>query len=155
MMDGDFVDADQDGLPDLVTVGQHASIRFHKMVLDPQTPAGFRFETSKITQAGRNVNQEYLRVLNLNDQEKKLKSRCVYITGEHEETCNGNSMQDRIWCLEDDGWQDYDLPHNTNSAMSLGRARLADDGTLVIKARHWRWRDQSQRVDRYFRVPRR
>ena len=46
MMGGAWIDYDKNNLPDLVTVGQHASIRASKMVFDNSKPEGITFNTS-------------------------------------------------------------------------------------------------------------
>ena len=132
MMSGTFLDYDQNGLVDLVTVGQHASIRAHQMVLDTTRPEGIRFITKKITNPSQGMS-EFLKVVALNKVETGYKSNCVYVSGE---IGGCNSTYDHLRCFENGSWHLKKLPGSEFSSAHLG-AYLSGNGggKIYLQAR--------------------
>lgn len=108
MMEGAFLDYNQDGLPDLVTVGQHASIRSHQMVKSSKYVEGFYFKTEIIHDV-RTGMSEFLQVESLDENDRELGSKCVYITGEVDDgkysSCN--AVPDHFRCFNGSSWTTY------------------------------------------------
>ena len=128
MMDSAFVDFDKDGLVDLFTVGQHASMRAHNMTIDASYAEGFRFDTTVINSVSK-YNGEMTDALRVRSISKylPLKSTCVYISGE--------DKTDHIRCFHSDKWVKYNLPKHNKSLGYNAKIGLHKRG-LIINTKH-------------------
>ncbi len=137
MMGGAWLDYDTDGLPDLITVGQHASIRSSKMKLDRSKPEGISFTTSNILTASKSSMTEFLSVAAFNEQDSRITLPCVYVTGE---VANTNSLKsydvpDHFRCFENGTWVTHMLPGKVySSAMQGASIRRDTTGRTLILA---------------------
>lgn len=108
MMEGAFLDYNKDGLPDLITVGQHASIRSHQMVKHSGYPEGFYFATNIIHDVQSGMS-EFLQVESLDENDREMGSKCVYITGEVDDgnysSCN--AVPDHFRCFNGSSFTTY------------------------------------------------
>ena len=132
MMGGAFLDFNRDGLTDLVTVGQHASARSHKMIFDSTRPEKIRFETRSISNVQTEMT-EFLKVLSLDENEKHADSTCVYISGETSNSCN--STPDHLRCFRNGRWE-TSFPKGTrfSSAMASVGIKANGVGRYIIQA---------------------
>ena len=104
MMDGAFLDFNNDRLIDLVTVGQHASVRAHQMVYNPNFLDKFYFRNTLIDDVHNGGMSEFLSVSSLDEHDKSIKSSCVYISGERYNGCG--SVPDHLRCFKDGEWKE-------------------------------------------------
>lgn len=132
MMSGAFVDYNRDGLKDLVTVGQHASIRSHQMVIDKRYPEKFYFKNAYISDV-RSGMSEFLRVISLDENEQQASSSCVYISGEKFNGCG--SVPDHMRCFKNGKWE-TSYPHGPRFSSTLGflSVKANGKGKYVVKA---------------------
>lgn len=153
MMDSAFLDFNRDGFIDFVTVGQHASVRVHKMKYDSRAEEGLSFTTENLTRADRdNEPTEFIRVSYMGRLLKggaKRNAPCVYMSMEPH---SGRNNKDYINCYFDNRWTRFDLPNKINSsgigASVVFHRRLG----LIVKTKHIT-RDRRQ-IPLTFRVPR-
>lgn len=135
MMSGTFFDFNKDGLVDLMTVGQHASIRAHRMTFNANAAQGIRFVTTTVHQAGRGATQEFLRVTALNKFDPKITATCAHVSGEmyNGGSCGGG-MKDQIICYNRTAarWERTNLPGPVSSEFVEPRAFLALDKKTVV-----------------------
>lgn len=150
MMGGAFLDYNRDGLTDLITVGQHASVRSHKMVLRSDRPEKVYFETSRISDV-QNGMTEFLKVMSLDENEKNADSTCVYISGETSNSCN--STPDHLRCFRGGQWQTV-FPQGSRFSSAMGTVSVKANGKnkYVIKAPEIR--NGSRVRFRYYRLTR-
>jgi hypothetical protein len=136
MMGAAFLDANNDGLPDLITVGQHASVRFSKMLWDSSKREGFRFETSFISKASKNTMTEYLKIEAFHNVDKSINSPCVYISGELKDGCgsSGASVHDHLQCYINGQWRIQSLGGFSSESKPVTIRRVPNrKHSLVIK----------------------
>jgi hypothetical protein len=134
MMDSAFMDFNRDGLTDFATVGQHAKLRIHKMVIDRSRREGVRFTTQELTSANSYTDMtEFLRVSSFNKLQPNLNSSCLYFSGEHSDS-NG---YDHIRCFRNGSWIKYNLPINIVSRYYNAVARTNGSGDLILKTRNY------------------
>jgi hypothetical protein len=113
MMGGAWLDYDKDGLPDLITVGQHTSIWAFKMGINSGKPEGVSFTKNTIMLVGNDTMTEFLTVSALNEQDAKIQLPCVYITGEVNNINNvsaSHDVPDHMRCYENGTWVTHMLP---------------------------------------------
>lgn len=108
MMEGAFLDFNADGLPDLVSVGQHASIRSHQMVKHSSYAEGFYFKTTILHDVQSGMS-EFLRAQALDENDREIGSKCLYITGEVDDGNYGscNAVPDHFRCFNGSSWSTY------------------------------------------------
>ena len=128
MMDSAFLDYNSDGLPDIITVGQHASIRLSTMRFDSSTEEGISFETSKILQAKTGVMTEFLRVQAFNENDPSVRHKCLLVSGEHP------NVYDHVWCYHG-RWVNYPLPVNMSRGVRQASIARQSPGHPNIKFR--------------------
>ena len=132
MMGGAFVDYNRDGLKDLITVGQHASIRSHKMIMHESYPEKFYFQTDLISDA-KNGMSEFLRIISLDENEKFANSSCVYISGEKYNGCG--SVPDHLRCFKNGKWETtFPSGSRFSSTMAPVTVKANGRGKYIIKA---------------------
>lgn len=138
MMDGAFVDYNRDGLPDIVTVGQHDSVRAFTMVHDSRKPQGISFKQSIVHQARKGQMTEFLRVTAINkDFINPGATSCVYISGEHKTSNECGKVTDHIRCYHSGKWRYYDVPGGISSMYNNPVMSRRGD-KLIIKGTHQR-----------------
>lgn len=129
MMDSAFVDSNRDNLVDLVTIGQHAKLRAHRMVLDSSKREGLRYVTTELTQANRSSDMtEFIKISAVDKRLSKKSTPCVYISLENE-----GRGRDHIRCFHDNRWVMYDLPKKFNSSYTNARIQFDKKLGLIIK----------------------
>lgn len=136
MMDAAFLDIGNNGLPDLVTVGQHASVRISRMFMDVSrtTSEGLYFQTDFLTEAQQNIPTEFLRVTAFNHVDVGISQRCVHISGEAEPTAQCGRVTDHLMCYRKGVWSQVNYPFNFSSEMSNAVIRRSHrDGKILIK----------------------
>ena len=132
MMDSAWFDFNKDGLMDFMTVGQHASVRAHKMVYDSSKPEGIRYQTYRLTSANRYSEQtEFLKASALNRINRSIDSRCAYLSGERE----GRVQRDHLYCFKNGSFNKINMPGNFNSEYYNARIQKNKYGNLIIKTR--------------------
>jgi hypothetical protein len=151
MMSSAFFDFNGDGLVDFVTVGQHANVRAHKMVIDSNHPEGIRFETEVVEPVGNRPRYtEYLKVRALSDIDKNISLPCAYFSGEgHEGTF------DHIRCYRNQRWERINIPIEQFSSRDKNASiRANGDGKILIKTAHITWPPDPNipSVDTYFYI---
>lgn len=143
MMDGAFMDYNSDGLPDLVTVAQHASIRLGTMRFDASTEEGVSFSNSKILQAGPGTMTEFLRVTAVNELNSNIKEKCLYISGE------SPNVWDHLRCFTGGQWKVFGLPSNISAGVGTPGINKMSASSPNFHIRVW---DTRERKLRFFRV---
>ncbi len=147
MMDSAFVDINKDKLPDLVTIGQHAKLRSHKMIIDHTKREGIRYETTALTQARKGIDMtEFIKVTAVDKRLPRIDLPCVYISLENE-----GIGRDHIRCFHSNRWVVYDLPQKFNSSYKNARIKYDSKLGLVIKTGFVN--NQNKLVELTFRVP--
>lgn len=138
-MDSAFLDYNLDGLPDLVVVGQHASIRTARMVLNKAKPQGIQFVTTRITKSGNGYESEFLNAYNLGRNDNS-NSTCVYITGESQFIEPGSSatVRDQIRCYNNvtKKWETEYMPGDISTNYKNVKIRENGHGEIVIRTRN-------------------
>ncbi len=135
MMDSAFLDYNNDGLIDFLTVGQHAKLRSHRMVIDSTRREGIRFVTNELTSVNStNDMTEFLKITSFDRQEPNLDVSCVYLSGESSDP-NGH---DHIRCFRNGTWSKRNLPINFSSEYYNARIRVSEKNTIIIKTRRVR-----------------
>ena len=148
MMDSAFLDFNHDGLTDFVSVGQHAKLRIHKMVVDRSRNEGVRFSTQNLTSANAYTDMtEFLKVSSFNRLEPGLNASCLYFSGER----SGANGYDQIRCFQNGAWRKHTLPLEFNSEYYNARIRLNHLGELILKTR--RIHPDNTFVDLTFAIP--
>jgi hypothetical protein len=133
MMGGAFVDFNKDGLIDLVTVGQHASIRSHQMIVSNSKPEKFYFSTSYISDVQKDGMSEFLKIISLDENEKFANSSCVYVSGEKYNGCG--SVPDHMRCFKNGRWEtSYPEGKRFSSAGRFVSVKSDGKGKLLINA---------------------
>lgn len=137
MMGSAFFDYDRDGIVDFVTVGQHASLRAHKIIADKSRAEGIRVSTSFIYKTSRNGLSELLNVKGFNNFDERVKIPCFYTSGEGHE--GGLSSEgDRVYCYERGSWVRKNLPRVLSSQYANAQIRPVGGGRLYIKVENRR-----------------
>lgn len=147
MMGSAFIDYDQNGIQDLISIGQHASLRLHKMIFDSSRSEGVRFETSILDPQSSGMT-EYLRIQSFVEDEDFAKSNCVYISGER-----GGCMDtpDHFRCFKDGSWQTfYPAGDRFSSSMGTLTIKATGQGSLAFKVPTYN--GNTRLDDKYFSV---
>jgi hypothetical protein len=137
MMDGAFLDPNKDGLPDLVTVGQHASIRASTMKFNRSRPEGIEFSTTNILTAKNGNMTEFLRVRSFREHDKGISKPCVYVSGERYDSnySSPSRVYDHIRCFESGKWVRYNLPgHEFSSEYSNAIIKRCKNNRIYLRA---------------------
>ncbi len=134
MMGAAFVDFNRDGLKDFISVGQHASIRQHKMIYSSSYPEKFYFSTSYISDVHKGDMSEFLRIISLDENEQFANSSCVYISGEKENFCG--SVPDHLRCYKNGKWETT-FPEGSrfSSTMAPVSIKANGRGRYVVKSK--------------------
>jgi hypothetical protein len=156
MMGGAFIDHNNDGLPDLVSVGQHASVRVSRMLINKSRAEGVEFQTSNILQAKYGHMTEFLTIAAFGKYTDKNRKPCVYISGElYDGDDRGGEVVDHVRCFERTEWVRHDLPiRNFSSSIQGGFVEADDSGRFHIRAPSYIYRNgKTERIgEEYFRV---
>lgn len=148
MMGSAFVDFDRNGTPDFISIGQHASLRLHKMIYNAGKNEGVQFQTSTIDPQGSGMS-EYLRIQSFEEDEYSAKSNCVYISGERSNNCT--DTPDHFRCFKDNKWQTfYPEGGKFSSTMGTMSIKATGQGALAIKVPYYN--GSSKAGDKYFQL---
>ena len=139
MMAGAFVDYNYDGLPDLLTAGQHTSLIAHEMMLDSSSQLGFTFESKPITEPDKRDSEgrcfsEYRNVRAIQRPEAKMNIPCVIISGD--QPSDGDQLiEDHLRCYENesDSWELFDLPESIYANYSTYAFDIKGDKNIYFK----------------------
>ncbi len=134
MMDSAFIDVNDDGLLDLITVAQHANPYFSQMIMDTSRPEGLRFTVSRMVGSGYETMTEFLTINSFDEVHPHLKSaKCLFLSGENE---GSGKVYDHLRCYENNRWVRYLLP-GTQEYSWYNRGLVAADGQsrLILRAR--------------------
>lgn len=138
MMGGAWLDYDKDGLFDLVTVGQHASVWAFKMAINTSKPEGISFAKSDIMTASNVSMTEFLTVSALTEQDPRIQLPCVYITGEvsHLGSPTSYDTPDHVRCYQNGAWvtQLISGAKAYSSAMSGASIKIDATGRILALA---------------------
>lgn len=147
MMDSDFLNFQGDGLIDLITIGQHAKVRAHRMIYDPSYSEGFRYSTSELTDAAKGVSPtEFIKVRSTKRFSANLNTPCAYFSSEA-----GRIERDHFRCFHNNRWVKYDLPIKFNSVYRNATMALHPTLGIIIKT-GFRNADNVM-VDLKFKIP--
>ncbi len=139
MMGGAFLDYNNDGLPDLFTVGQHASVRQSRMIIDGGRREGLRFATDHLLKAENGNMTEFLNIQAINEFDPSIGRKCLYLTGENNDgRSHGAAVHDHFRCFEQGRWKRHDLPIKNFSSEYLGAAIRKYRGKIYLKVPRFR-----------------
>ncbi len=111
MMDSSFFNFQKDGLVDLMTIGQHARVRAHRMIYDPRYKEGFRYVTTNLTDAAKGTSPtEFIKIRSTKRFGGKMNTPCAYLSSE-----SGKVERDHFQCFMDNRWVKFNLPRKFNS----------------------------------------
>jgi hypothetical protein len=136
MMGGAWLDYNKDGLLDLITVGQHASIWAFKLVITSTKPEGISFTKTDVLTASNVSMTEFLTVSAFNEQDKSVMLPCVYITGEVDNLSAVKSydVPDHARCFENGVWMVHKIPEGKAYSSTMQGASIKKDVTGRILA---------------------
>lgn len=132
MRDSTFIDFNGDSLPDLITVGQHASMKAARMIADPRSAEGLSFDVRDITTAGVGEMSEYLRVIPLNQIENGANLPCLHVSGELLGQHFGG-VPDHLRCYRKGQWSRVDFPSVFTSRHRGGLVRRDAKGRWLLR----------------------
>ena len=136
MMDSAFLDYNSDGLVDLITVGQHSSVRASRMIIDRSKKEGIRFSTSNILTAKSGNMTEFLTIQAFNEYDKSIGRKCLLLTGEQFDYKRGSkaNVHDHIRCFAGGRWRRHDFPvQYLTSEMTEPTIRKMPNGKIWIR----------------------
>lgn len=137
MMGAAWLDYDKNGLPDLITVGQHSSIRSSQMVHNSSKPEGIAFTTTNILTASKSSMTEFLNVSAVNEQDARIMLPCLYFSGEvaNVAALKSYDVPDHLRCYEAGTWVVRMLPGKVYSSGQQGASvRMGAQGKILILA---------------------
>ncbi len=151
MMDSAFLDFNGDRLIDFLTIGQHAKVRAHRMVLDRSRPEGIRFETTELTQANKYYDMtEFMKLKPLNFDDAKIgKTGCVHFGMELEKP----SDRDHIRCFKNGRWVIYHYPVKFNSNYNSADFGRDEKGRIIVRTKKHFHKEGKVPKTLYFRIP--
>ncbi|NQZ01272.1 MAG: hypothetical protein HRT45_11455 [Bdellovibrionales bacterium] len=106
IMDGTFMDYNNDGFPDLVTVGMHGSMRLATFRPQTTAPQGIDFNMSFIQKVQLGDMSEFLQVRSFSEANPRLPKNCLVAYGQNYPR-NLGGVPLHVRCYVSGQWQTY------------------------------------------------